>query len=458
MPKALRADLHQVAATYVEASGDSDALCGYHLERAYRLRRELGQQDAELGRRAGLLLLGAGQDALDRSDVAGGIALLERARVLLPPDDPRLSPLLTALGDAHVKAGNMSTAEHVLDEAIEVAARLGTRAAELHARVERQFVVEFTVRSASAEQSVSVAQAAIRELEGLGDKLALARAWWLRSSDDLAAGRFLDRARAMEHALTYARQAEAGLAMVGTLGGLLAQALLHGSTPVGEAIDRVERLPAELGLEGALRVAVDTGLAGLVAMDGRIDDARRIYQHGIAQTEEFGLRFRRAVQAVVGAQIELLAGDPAHAEKELRASSAALDEFGATTSAATHRAMLAEVVCVLGRLDEAETLARSVAEEATEDDLVTQVLWRSALVRALARRGLMAEAREPAQEALELSAGMQFPFVQVAALTAAAEADPGDAGRLLDAAREIMDAKGNRVELARLESLAAKRA
>ena len=454
MPKALRADLHELVAARVDAGGDANSLGGYHLERASQLRRELGRRDPELGRRAGRLLLRAGQDAVARSDIPAAIALLERARALLPSDDLELSPLLTELGDAQVKAGNMPAAEQVLDEAIAVAAGLGIRSAELHARIERQFVREFTARTSSAQESVRVADAAIPELEELGDDLALARAWWLRSSDDLAACRWLARATAIEHALTYARRAEAGLAMVGTLGGLLAQALLHGPTPVNEAIERVERLPDELGLAGPLRVAVDTARAGLLAMDGQIDDARHIYRDGIATTEEFGLRLRRAVQAVVGAQIELLAGDPAAAERELRASSTALDEFGASTSAATHRAMLAEVLCMLGRPDEAETQAREAAAEATEDDLVTQVLWRSALARALTRRSMTAEAREPAEQALALSAGMQFPFVQVAALTAAAEADAADPVRLLDEASSIMEAKGNKVELARLRSLA----
>lgn len=456
MPKAVRADLHQAAAAHLEASGHADSVCGYHLERAHQLRRDLGRHDHELGRRAGSLLMGAGHDALGRSDVPAGIALLERARSLLPPADPQLSPLLTALGDAYVKAGDMPAAELVLEEAVVVAEQQGARSPELHARVERQFVREFTTRSTSARESVAVAEAAIPELEGLGDNLALARAWWLRSSDALAACRWLERAVAIEHALTYAMRAEAGLAMVSTLGGLLAQALLHGPTPVSEAIDRVARLPDELGLSGAQRVAVDTALAGLLAMDGRIDDARQMYLDGVATTEEFGQRFRRALNAVVGAQIELLAGDPSSAERELRASSVALAEFGASTSAATHRGMLAEVLCMLGRSDEAEAQARDVAEEATEDDLITQVLWRTALARALAHRGLMASARKPAEQALELSAGMQFPFVQVAALTAAAEADAGDPGRLLDEARKIMDAKGNRAELARLESLSAK--
>ena len=139
---------------------------------------------------------------------------------------------------------------------------------------------------------------------------------------------------------------------------MLAQALLHGPTPVEQAIARVKMLPDEFGLDRALRAPVDTSLAGLMAMQGRIEEARQLYRDTAATYEEFGLRFRRATQGFVGAQIELLAGNPEGAEQELRASTTAFADFGATTSATTHRALLADVLCTLGRLDEAEAEAR----------------------------------------------------------------------------------------------------
>src|SRR5581483_238188 len=121
-----------------------------------------------------------------------------------------------------------------------------------------------------------------------------------------------------------------------------------------------------------------------------------------ATYEEFGMRFRRATQSFVGAQIELLAGDAAAAEREVRASSAAFDEIGAATSAPTHRALLAEVVARLGRLEEAEELAQRVAGEATSHDLIAHVLWRSTLARVRAREGSVQEAVELAGDARRL--------------------------------------------------------
>ena len=229
----------------------------------------------------------------------------------------------------------------------------------MHA-VELQFVRAFA-ENTPVEESVELAQEAIAELEPLGDELALARAWWLRSSGDIAACRWRARAEGIERALDHARRARAGVEMVGTLAGLLGQALLHGPTPVDEAVARIESLPEELGLDAPLRGSLHTSLAGLLALRGDIEGARRLFRDAAATYEEFGMRFRRATQSFVGAQIELLAGDGAAAERELRASSAAFDEIGAATSAPTHRALLAEVVARLGRLEEAEELAQRVA-------------------------------------------------------------------------------------------------
>src|SRR5262249_11637278 len=251
---------------------------------------------------------------------------------------------------------------------------------------------------------------------------ALARAWWLRSSGDLAACRWRARGEAIERALDHARRAHAAVEMVGTLSGLFAQALLHGPTPVDEAVARVEALHDDLGLDPPLRSSLHTSLAGLLAMRGDVDDARRMFRDAAATYEEFGLRFRRGTQAFVGAQIELLAGDAAAAERELRASSAAFDEIGAATSATTHRALLAEVVATLGRLEEADELARQVASEAPAHDRIAHVLCRCTVARVRAREGSAQEAVELASDARRILADAEFPQLAIAALTAAAEA------------------------------------
>jgi class 3 adenylate cyclase len=456
MPKAVRADLHETVAAQLDDVGAEPAVVGFHLEHTCLLRRELGVRDTELAKRCGRLLRLAAEETLSRTDAPATISLLERARALLPPDDPELPAVLTGLGVSRLNGGDLRGAESALVEAVEAAATYGLRAEELHARIELQFVRAFA-EGAPVEESVLLAQEAIAELEPLGDELALARAWWLRSSGDLAACRWRARAEAIERALEHARRAHAGVEMVGTLAGLLAQALLYGPTPVDEAMARIEGLPDELGLDRPLRGAIDTSRAGLLALRGDLDDARRVYRDATATYEEFGLRFRRATQSFVGAQIELLAGDVAAAERELRGSTSAFEEIGAATSATTHRALLAEVVARLGRLDEAEELARRVAADATSYDLVAHVLWRCTLARVRAREGSAQKAVELATEARELLASAEFPQLAITALTAAAEAaaaadEAAEAGRFLAEAGRIAEAKGAVASLARLEA------
>ncbi|HEY3463076.1 MAG TPA: adenylate/guanylate cyclase domain-containing protein [Gaiellaceae bacterium] len=456
MPKGVRADLHETVAAQLDDVGAEPAVVGFHLEHTCLLRRELGVRDTELAKRCGRLLRLAAEETLSRTDAPATISLLERARALLPPDDPELPAVLTGLGVSRLNGGDLRGAESALVEAVEAAATHGLRAEELHARIELQFVRAFA-EGAPVEESVMLAQEAIAELEPLGDELALARAWWLRSSGDLAACRWRARAEAIERALEHARRAHAGVEMVGTLAGLLAQALLYGPTPVDEAMARIEGLPDELGLDRPLRSAIDTSRAGLLALRGDLDDARRVYRDVTATYEEFGLRFRRATQSFVGAQIELLAGDVAAAERELRGSTSAFEEIGAATSATTHRALLAEVVARLGRLDEAEELARRVAADATSYDLVAHVLWRCTLARVRARDGSAQEAVELATEARRLLASAEFPQLAITALTASAEAaaaadERAEADRLLAEASRIAEAKGAAASVARLEA------
>ena len=58
-------------------------------------------------------------------------------------------------------------------------------------------------------------------------------------------------------------------------------------------------------------------------------------------------------------------------------------------------AALADVLCDMGRFDEADLLAGEVAREAAEDDLEVQVAWRSVRARTLIARGRSVGARRP---------------------------------------------------------------
>jgi len=104
LPKAVRAELHERFADWLDASRpymiEVDELCSYHLEQAVRYQTELGHTDPALIKRAGDQLAVAGRRALWRSDWRAAINLLERALTLIGPTE--LSDTLESdLADAH---------------------------------------------------------------------------------------------------------------------------------------------------------------------------------------------------------------------------------------------------------------------------------------------------------------------------------------------------------------------
>ena len=111
-------------------------------------------------------------------------------------------------------------------------------------------------------------------------------------------------------------------------------------------------------------------------MRGDFDEARVIAADAKAILEELGQAFKLAELGQVFGWIELLAGDPAAAEVELRRSHELLEEIGEKGYLSTTAAFLAESVYLQGRFDEAEQLTQVAERWAVPDDVVTQVLWR----------------------------------------------------------------------------------
>jgi len=127
MLKARRADLHARYADWVERAageraGEYDEMLGYHLERAYRYRFELGMLDErgrELGARAARRLGSAGGRALARGDIRAAVSLLERAVLLLDADDPARRELTIKLSIALAETGQLTRVDALLRERVE---------------------------------------------------------------------------------------------------------------------------------------------------------------------------------------------------------------------------------------------------------------------------------------------------------------------------------------------------
>ena len=420
LPKETRAHLHERFADWLEdvAEGRIDEfeeIAGYHLEQACLYLGELGRagDGAELAVRGSERLESAARRALRRADRAAAVTMLERALALAWDDPPRRAELLPELGAVLIECGRLSDADAVLGDARETAAAAGDDTAAARALVQDQFLRLQLGESAAAEASSVVERvlpvfSAARDERGLCTALRL-RAWhnWIAAQADAAV-------TAWEEAVGHARAAGLEHERIEIL-GWIASASFFGPTPVAEAIRRCEAIRAEV--EGNLVAVADVlqPLAGLHAMEGRFDQARELLAASEAAFEEMGLTLSTAVSHHA-AMVEMLAGDPAAAERWLRKGYAALEDMGERALLSTTAAFLGQALLAQRNDDEAERCAVLSEELGAEDDVLTQAVWRGVRARVLAERGGLAEAERVARQAVAFAQRSDFVNHQAEAL------------------------------------------
>ncbi len=449
IPKRTRADLHERFAGWLDLHDGADELVGYHLEQAYRYRDELGPLDdhaRSLGARAGELLTAAGQRALARDDVPAAVNLLERGIALLPPTGGARGYLLLELGIALMRSGAFAAAEGALEEALALAGADGDRQLELRALIEREFFRIFTNAGTSAEAMTRLAEAAIPELEALGDDAGLAKAWHLLSEPPVLACRWGERAAALERALEHARRA-GDTREAAFLAASLMQAVQLGPTPVDAAIERANLFLREMQGDRLLTASILSSLAVLLAMRGEFSEARKEWDRARALWGELGMAHRRGVRSIDASAIELLAGDAEAAERELRTGYRMLEELGETHVRPTVAAYLAAVLAQEGRFADADQFAAFAESHAWDDDIVTQAMWRVARAQVHAAAGDAAGAARLAREAVELAAPTDFLDLQATALVALArvlrQAGSPETASVAADAQAVYERKGN---------------
>jgi tetratricopeptide (TPR) repeat protein len=159
------------------------------------------------------------------------------------------------------------------------------------------------------------------------------------------------------------------------------------------------------------------------------------------------------------AQVELLGGDLALAEREIREDLDFLSAAGESYYLSTMTGLLARLVRAQGRDDEAFSLSKVVEELTSEDDFDSQALWRATRAPILARRGELDNAEKLAREAVELTRRTEAPLLLADALAELAEVlliagrNP-EAGDALSEAISLYAAKGNKVSEAQCRARA----
>jgi class 3 adenylate cyclase/tetratricopeptide (TPR) repeat protein len=456
LPKRIRAELHERFARWLQqhagALVEQEELIGYHLEQSYRYATQLGAADAhalETAARAGDLLAVAGRRALARGDMAAAASLLRRAAAMLEIDPPRRLELLPELGQAFRFAGDAAGAAAVLAEAVEEATATGNRRLVQLSRVEHALLRLYTNPDVKTEDTIGVAEEALAVFEELADEGALARAWALIGH----ANWLLCRGERMEDAFTRALECtrRAGDPREeGWILRMLALVYCHGPTPVEPAIRLCEEI-LEVGRgHAAIEVSTRAKIAGLEAMRGRFELARDLYLECRAVGEEFGVGPVLAALPNYSGPIELLAGDPEAAERELRAGCRALEELGETTVLSTTAALLARTLEHTGQLDEAEEYTVLSERNASRDDLASQTTWRGVRARIVAQRGEVQRAQQLAREAVAIADRTDFLVWRGEALLDLAEVhrlacDSASFVRAANDALRLFEAKGHLV-------------
>jgi predicted ATPase/class 3 adenylate cyclase len=451
--KKLRAELHERFAEWLERTAGArgleyEEILGHHLEQAYGYRKELGPLDERarsLGDAAADRLGSAGRRAVARGDLPAALNLLERAAALLPAGDAKRLQLLPDLGVALMLSGDMARAESVLSEAVDAAAADGDAALEARALVERAQLRALTQPDREAEEAERISAFAIPVLEAVADHKSLARGWMLLALGSLNELQHETMMEKMERALAHARRADNAREHTEIL-FWIGVALCEGPAKVDHALARIEELFAGTSgpLAESMRLAI---LASLEAMRGHFAEARRLARRSSSIYEELGLKLWAAGMANVWGPIELLAGDPVAAERELRRGYEGLERLGEKSYLSTMAGHLADALCELGRYEEADRMAAVSAEAAGAGDLISQILWRTSRARVLAHAGELEAAETVARDAVDIASTTDALETRGDALLALAEVlrvagRPDDAASVVREALHLYEQKG----------------
>ncbi|MBV9317317.1 MAG: AAA family ATPase [Gammaproteobacteria bacterium] len=414
LQKDARAELHERFAAWLERTAGTripefEEIVGYHLEHAYgyvQLLRSAGAEAHSLAARASRRLESAGRRALSRSDLPAAIGLLERAAALPVDDDPLRPTLLVDLAATQIEAGKLTRAKSVLVAAAGLAAEQGDACASAHVDVQLQFLQLEEVTGQGTNEAKRVVEQVLPVFEEADDRLGLCRALRLRAYSHWLEAQAAAAARAWEEAAEHARLAGAERERIELL-TWVASSLFFGPTPVDDAIITCEQIRRQVSADAAAEAATLHPLAGLHAMGGRFALARELLDTSRALLADIDPTLNLAVSHP-RAIVEMLAGDPAAAERYLKADSDTLDEMKDEALLSTTDAFRAQALLAQGRDEEAEHFTRLSEERAAATDLLTQIIWRSVRARVLARRGSIDQAEPLARQAVSLAEQTDF--------------------------------------------------
>ncbi|HEX9416776.1 MAG TPA: adenylate/guanylate cyclase domain-containing protein [Gaiellaceae bacterium] len=399
LPKAIRAELHERFAAWLEQHGGAelvelDEILGYHLEQACRYRGELGAPvDGLLAAAARGRLTTAGRRAQFREDYSAAVSLLERAVALVPPAELDLA-LEVDLVEALYWGGKGGDGLERANSLAERAAAAGDQVGELCGRIQAGLIRTSIEPEGATEKLAAIVEEALPVFRA-GDDLALYTAYHALGEVAFQCGQTDAALDAYERSAAHARQA----GPLQYFFGWRAACRLYGTTPVSEVLAWLDETEPRAGRDLLLRSCRAVALAML----SRFDEARAILAEARAeQADRGGGIMLGVVTGIESVDVELLSGDPASAAELGAEGCRLLDELGDQAYLSTAAGTLARALYALDRLDEADAWAGRAAELGASDDVFTQMLWREVRAKVLAQGGEYVAAERLAREAVAI--------------------------------------------------------
>jgi class 3 adenylate cyclase/tetratricopeptide (TPR) repeat protein len=461
MPKEHRADLHErfaewLARAAVERIAEYEEILAHHLEQAYRYRTELGMLDyraRELAGKAAEHLHASAARADERGDLNAAKALLERS-VDLSEGAVQLRSLVL-LSEVLEELADYAAALDTATHSIAAAEALGDRRSSVRAELVRilclgQVDPTHTMAIAHAE-----ATAALDEAGRLADVELRDRAILLLALLSFFEGRtgetFETIERLADRAPTMSRRDRQHVA------GLLGISAYFGSLPLEDAFSAIDQAYVLQG-DSPSGEAQDLRIrAGLLGMAGRFEEAHAAIDRSVALFEELGTPMAVVSTNQATAETLRLEGRLDEAEGLLREMIEAYDAIGETGFNSTICGVLAQVLCDLGRFDEADVFSEKSRSLAAEDDFASQALWRMGRGQVLAASGAFEDALRLVDEAIEIMERTDYLVFQgdghdVRGQVLAAAGRGGDAHAAYGEALDRYERKGNVVAAARIRA------
>jgi tetratricopeptide (TPR) repeat protein len=368
-------------------------------------------QDGETGPRLAWAL---GDFWLARGFLQEGQEWLERA-LATGPADPRLRADLFRLLGMTLIHTDPERAPATLSEGCQIPTVAGLQA--IQARIQVQLLDVHTLLGRTDPEALSECEAAAAVLGTEGDLAGLAEAWFAIGSRRFWSGDGPAAAEAFERAASYAARSGNHLAERLAVGWLVATLPVPADVQIGRAERYLEAASGDQWAEAAILHP----LALLYGYTGRFADARAAITRAQSVQTRCGAKIDAATNAVIAGHIEMIAGDAAAAEAELKKGCDALRAMGQRGVLSSALPALAEAKYALGRFGEAQRLTEEAEALAPAADLDAQARWRTVRAKVLAQRGQFTAARQLGDEAEALIAPTTWADLQAEVQVAKAE-------------------------------------